>query len=975
MNTSGRLLAGITGAALILVGLNAPPAVAATDPQVSFDSCVPGGTVKLGGNVETATQLGIIEGKNCTLDLNGFELAAYGVRIDAGATLKVIDSSADHDGVLSTGPINSSFSGIEVSGNLQIFSGTVSGGTYNGGDLLAGVRIRSTGTLTISGGSLNATGSYYRGVGIRNDGTADNALTISGGTVTATSKSGIVGSGDVLISGGTVDATATGGGAGIGCASGESCAGLAVTISGGTVTATANEGAGIGGGDDSSGAASVEITGGTVDATAVYGAGIGGAGTATVPVRISGATTNVTAESSVGAAIGGGENTGGDVTITGGTVTASGTGGGAGIGGGAGAAGGSVTISGGNVTAESPSTGAAIGGGAGGAGGTIAISAGTVTATGGAGAGIGGGYTDDPEATAGAGGTITISGGTVTATGEDGAGIGGGSTGYWNSASGKAGDGGTLTITGGTVTAESAGGAGIGGGRSEQGTGGSGGTVSISGNAVVSATSDGIVQTGWSGNEYYIGGAGIGGGLGANLAYVYHSGNGGTLAVAGSAKVTAYSAGGAGVGGGYTTGSAYGAGANVTVSGTSTLTATGKEAGMGCPATDYCYGGTLVISGTAKVTAAKVAGASSSNLAAGPFGKAGYTTAALSLSGGARLTVNGPLAILDRGTAPQAKLGTGTVLGGTGTMKGGGRIENRGTITLVNSADWPVIVTNLGSAAKAPSAPSIKASVGDRQLVITFKKPKSGGAEITNFEYSITDGKTWVTPDPAVTASPLTITGLTNGTSYRIRVRSVNNIGTSKASNRATAKPAGKPLTPEIASVTAGDRKLTVRWTAPNSNGSKISRYTVTATAGAWHKSVKVTGSKRSASITKLTNGTTYTITITARNGRGTSAASTAVEAKPVGPPGAPSAVRVVPAAGALDVSWTAPSRTGGEALTGYTVTAKLGKASFRCQSAELTCSITGLTPGKRYTVTVTATNGLRTSSASKSVKARPLAL
>ena len=35
---------------------------------------------------------------------------------------------------------------IEVSGNLQIFSGTVSGGTYNGGDLLAGVRIRSTGT-------------------------------------------------------------------------------------------------------------------------------------------------------------------------------------------------------------------------------------------------------------------------------------------------------------------------------------------------------------------------------------------------------------------------------------------------------------------------------------------------------------------------------------------------------------------------------------------------------------------------------------------------------------------------------------------------------------------------------------------------------------------------------------------------------------------------------------------------------------
>jgi hypothetical protein len=123
----------------------------------------------------------------------------------------------------------------------------------------------------------------------------------------------------------------------------------------------------------------------------------------------------------------------------------------------------------GKLAATSFGDGAGIGSDFGSNGGKITISGGAVTATSRDGAGIGGCMGNN-------GGEITISGGTVTATGGPGggAGIGGG----------VGGSGGTVTITGGTVTATSIGGAGIGGGD-----GGDGGTFTLDGNTVVFASS------------------------------------------------------------------------------------------------------------------------------------------------------------------------------------------------------------------------------------------------------------------------------------------------------------------------------------------------------------------------------------------------------------------------------------------------------------------------------------------------------
>ena len=108
-------------------------------------------------------------------------------------------------------------------------------------------------------------------------------------------------------------------GAGIG--GGQGNTGSNITISGGSVTATSTFGAGIGGGKGNTGS-DITISGGSVTATSGSGAGIGGGqGSTGSNITIRGG--SVKATSIFGAGIGGGQgNTGSNITISGGSVKA-----------------------------------------------------------------------------------------------------------------------------------------------------------------------------------------------------------------------------------------------------------------------------------------------------------------------------------------------------------------------------------------------------------------------------------------------------------------------------------------------------------------------------------------------------------------------------------------------------------------------------------------------------------------------------
>jgi hypothetical protein len=178
--------------------------------------------------------------------------------------------------------------------------------------------------------------------------------------------------------------------------------------------------------------------------------------------------------------------------------------------------------------------------------------------------------------------------------------------------------------------------------------------------------------------------------------------------------------------------------------------------------------------------------------------------------------------------------------------------------------------------------------------------------------------------------------------------------------------PATVPGKPTGVTATSGSNQATVHWTAPaDDGGSAITTYTVTATGGA---TKTVTGDKREAVVTGLTNGSTYTFTVVATNAKGDSAPSDASAplTLPVAPD-APTNVTATPGNAQATVTWTAPTSDGGATVTKYVVTPSGGAAPVEVTGnpAPTTAAVTGLTNGTSYTFTVVAQNSAGSSVAS----------
>jgi len=241
---------------------------------------------------------------------------------------------------------------------------------------------------------------------------------------------------------------------------------------------------------------------------------------------------------------------------------------------------------------------------------------------------------------------------------------------------------------------------------------------------------------------------------------------------------------------------------------------------------------------------------------------------------------------------------------------------------------------------------------------------ESGGMPITSYVVTASPGGLSVTG----VGSPLTVTGLSNGTPYSFRVRAINALGQGLASAPSTPATPQAPIAPPGAPINvfavAGDAQATISFAAPASNGgAPITSYSVTTNPGG----ASAIATTSPINVFGLVNGQSYNFTVQATNNAGTGPASiasnTVTPQSPISPPDTPGPVGGTPmGAGQIQVDFGLSPSDGGSPITFYTVTASPGGTSASGPTTPIL--LTGLPPGT-YTVVVTATNAAGTSAPS----------
>ncbi|ABX47352.1 outer membrane adhesin like protein [Shewanella baltica OS195] len=256
----------------------------------------------------------------------------------------------------------------------------------------------------------------------------------------------------------------------------------------------------------------------------------------------------------------------------------------------------------------------------------------------------------------------------------------------------------------------------------------------------------------------------------------------------------------------------------------------------------------------------------------------------------------------------------------------------------------------------APYAPTIgAATAGIGQASVAFSAPaNNGGAAITG--YTVTSNPDGISAGGnGFTTSPITVTGLTNGTAYTFTVTATNTIGTSPASG------ASNSVIPKV--------NQTITFANPGAQNFGTSP-TLTATSDS---SLIVSFSSSTPAVCTITSSGTLTFLSTGSctidtdqsGNASTNAASTVSQTFMVNAvvPSAPTIGTATAGNAQASVNFTASASNGGAAVTSYTVTSN--PSGFTGTGVGSPISVIGLTNGVAYTFTVTATNSAGTGAAS----------
>ena len=271
----------------------------------------------------------------------------------------------------------------------------------------------------------------------------------------------------------------------------------------------------------------------------------------------------------------------------------------------------------------------------------------------------------------------------------------------------------------------------------------------------------------------------------------------------------------------------------------------------------------------------------------------------------------------------------------------------------------------------APSNLRLRLAPGNELLEASWTVDLNGGvvsSQVLEWKESTDSSFNSLNPAPNDTARSHTITNLTNGTEYTVKITVTTNYGT-ESSDEVKRIPAAGPSVNDITFTNIDRTSATAVVSVIN---TQLANGTVTAylrhrvkgtTEWSTAASQTVSSTTASFSLTGLTGNTMYEVEASLTSDFQNTVARDLQTA--ASPPGPPESVETTHGDAELKIDWSVPSNDGGEEITRYVIQWKSGEEDYsdsrklQTEADQTSATITDLINGTEYTLRMYAVNSL----------------
>ncbi|NDG83684.1 MAG: choice-of-anchor D domain-containing protein [Proteobacteria bacterium] len=244
----------------------------------------------------------------------------------------------------------------------------------------------------------------------------------------------------------------------------------------------------------------------------------------------------------------------------------------------------------------------------------------------------------------------------------------------------------------------------------------------------------------------------------------------------------------------------------------------------------------------------------------------------------------------------------------------------------------------------------------------------SNGANTYSVKYG-TESGVYSTVSSTDAYSPFTLTGLTPGSTYYVVVTATNASGEISSTTEGKMAMVAAPFAPTSLLASGGTSSITLNWSAATGGGTPSYKIYRGSAAGGPYTVIATGVTNTTYTDLLVLNGTTYYYVVAAQNQSGTSPQSNEVSARPIALPVIGSIAVSPTTGGSLLLSWSAVTGATGYSVKYSTTSGQATSGTSGCSTSGTSCTVTGLTGGTPYFLSLVATNAVGWGASSNSVE------